>query len=105
MYEAAPDPEVNTITGSAETFTGLIIISRYNCDFEFPPERFYIHSNVGVRFYKSLKTIIILIFIRTECFVFRPFSPDDSSVLGVTCENGVYIYLPHECLYYVILKV
>ena len=37
LYEAAPDPEVNTIVGSAETFAGLII-SQYNCDFEFPSE-------------------------------------------------------------------
>ena len=34
----APDPEVNTIMGSAETFAGLII-SQYNCDFEFHHER------------------------------------------------------------------
>jgi len=36
--EAAPDPEVKTIMGSAETFAGLII-SQYNCDFEFHHER------------------------------------------------------------------
>ena len=40
MYEAAPDPEVNTIRGSAETFAGLII-SQYNtiAILIFPPER------------------------------------------------------------------
>ena len=36
--ETAPDAEVNTIMSSAETFAALII-SQYNCDFEFTSER------------------------------------------------------------------
>ena len=51
-YEVAPDQEVNTIMGSVETFAGLII-SQYNCDFEFPPELY--NSLKGSKDLRSLK--------------------------------------------------
>ena len=78
-YEAAPDVEVNTITGLAERYLNTIVILSFH-----PNDPPFIYPKVGARFHKFLNTIPILVFDLDEVFCIHPFLPADSSLLVVT---------------------